>query len=213
MKVEKHILGMVGTNCYVVYDEETKEALIIDPADNSEFLEGRINANGLKLRAVLLTHGHFDHIMAVNDLASVYRMPVYACEVEAEVLKSPRYNLCETFGLPSAEVEADHLVKDGDILEIAGFSIRVLFTPGHTKGGCCYYFEDEKAVFTGDTLFYGSVGRTDFPTGDMSVLIRSIQEKLMALPDDVMVYPGHESRTTIGQERAGNPYIKGGISE
>lgn len=213
MKVEKHVLGMVGTNCYLVYDEETKDAFLIDPADNSEFLEGRITAEGLKPRAILLTHGHFDHIMAVNELSGIYRIPVYAHEQEAFVLKSPEYNLCSTFGVPDAGITADRLVKDGQELTIAGFEVRVLHTPGHTIGGCCYYLEKEKAVFTGDTLFYGSVGRTDFPTGSMSQLIHSIQEKLMVLPDDVMVYPGHESRTTIGQERADNPYLKQGFTE
>lgn len=207
MRIEKCVLGAVGTNCYIVYHEEMQEALIIDPADNWERIKERLEAGGLTPKAILLTHGHFDHTMAVNGLVDCYHIPVYASKDEAGVLADPRYNLCGNFGLPFDEVKADHLLEDNELLRLAGFVIRVLFTPGHTSGGCCYYFEEEKVVFTGDTLFCGSVGRTDFPTGNVDVLVRSIREKLMTLPDEAAVYPGHDCETTIGRERSGNPYI------
>lgn len=207
MKIERYVLGPVGTNCYIVSNEKTKEAVLVDPADEPTFFEERIAADGLTPKAILLTHGHFDHILAVNALAKRYGVPVFAHEEEAGVLASAEYTLCEKHGLALPAVKPDRLLKDGEQFTVAGFDVRALHTPGHTKGGCCYYFEKEKAVFTGDTLFCRSIGRTDFPTGDEATLVRSVHEKLMPLPDDVAVYPGHDAFTTIREERMYNPYI------
>ena len=153
-----------------------------------------------------MTHGHFDHAMAAQEVAEQYGIKIYAHETEKETLETPQINLSGMIGR-TLTFHADWYVKDGEILNLAGFEIRVLHTPGHTQGGVCYYIEEEKALFSGDTLFCQSVGRTDFPTGKSSTLIHSIQDKLMPLPDDTMVYTGHEDMTTIGMERKYNPFL------
>ena len=193
LRVEQYVVGPVMTNCYLAVNEDTNEALIIDPGDEGRRLIEKIKEKNLTLAAVLLTHGHFDHAAAAAELAEAFQVPIYAHEKEKETLETPRINLCAMIGEPDAVYHADIYVKDNDVLQLAGFRIQVLYTPGHTVGGCCYYIEEEQAVFAGDTLFNGSVGRTDFPGGSASVLIRSIEEKLMPLPGQTKVYPGHNA--------------------
>ncbi len=208
IKVNKYVLGPVQTNCYVVINQETKETLFIDPADKPAMFGSEIRKEGLVPAAILLTHGHFDHIMAVNELRDEFHMPVYAHEDEKEILQNGKLNCSSMLGYCTPYLtHADIYVKDGQELELAGFRIRVFHTPGHTKGGCCYYFPDEGVVFAGDTLFAGSIGRTDFPTGSMSELIRGVREKLFVLPDDTLVCPGHMHETTIGHEKQYNPFF------
>ena len=156
--------------------------------------------------AILLTHGHFDHATGAADLAKEFSIPVYAYETEKETLENEEMNLCHMTGEHHV-FHADIYLKDEQELDLAGFHIRVLHTPGHTPGGCCYYFEEQKILFSGDTLFCESVGRTDFPGGSASGLIRSVREKLLRLPEDVRVYPGHMSQTTIGTEKMYNPFV------
>lgn len=205
--VVKHmVVGAVATNCYLAMNTKTKEALIIDPGDSAKKIAKIIRNEGATPRAVLLTHGHFDHAMAAKELAGEFQISVYAHEKEKETLETPRINLSGMIG-QNLSFHADQYIKDQDILNLAGFEILVLHTPGHTLGGVCYYFEKEKVLFSGDTLFCQSVGRTDFPTGSASTLIRSIKEKLMPLPDDITVYTGHEDMTTIGMERKYNPFL------
>ncbi len=206
MKVEHHCVGQVATNCYFMINEETKEALVIDPGDSAQMLAEKLNQKGWKPQAVLLTHGHFDHAMAAKELAEMFGIEIYAHEREKDTLEDPRKNVSIMVGNKD-NYRADVYVKDGEVLELAGMEVKVLHTPGHTEGGCCYYLEKEKILFSGDTLFCQSVGRTDFPGGSMSKIVRSIKEKLMALPDEVKVYPGHMGMTTIGSERARNPYL------
>lgn len=206
MKVEHHCVGQVATNCYFMINEETKEALVIDPGDSAQMLAEKINQKGWKPQAVLLTHGHFDHAMAAKELAEMFGIEIYAHEKEKDTLEDPRKNVSIMVGNKD-NYRADVYVKDGEILELAGMEVKVLHTPGHTEGGCCYYLEKEKILFSGDTLFCQSVGRTDFPGGSMSKIVRSIKEKLMVLPDEVKVYPGHMGMTTIGSERVRNPYL------
>ncbi len=206
LKVYMMVLGEVQTNFYIAENEETKEAILVDPADGASRISVQIERLGLKPVAILLTHGHFDHILAVNELREKYGVPVYIHEDEKDVLENPVLSLCSMFGA-RCQVSADRFVKDGDILDLAGFQIKVLHTPGHTKGGACFYIEDEKAVFSGDTLFRYSIGRTDFPTGDLNTLLNSVREKLFVLPEDVDVYPGHEGTTTIGFEKKHNPFF------
>lgn len=206
LKIETYVLGMVQTNCYLIYHEETKEAIIIDPADNAKLIGEKIRQKNLDLCGILLTHGHFDHIMGAEELKEMFRTKIYAHKEEAELLRQPELNYSAKVG-NSIAFSPDIELKDHEVLEMAGFQIQVLPTPGHTKGGACYYFEDEKVLISGDTLFFESVGRTDLPTGSMSTLIRSIKEELLNLEDDVMVYPGHGESTTIGYERKNNPYI------
>ena len=166
----------------------------------------RVRQEGCTPVAILLTHGHFDHATGAADLAKEFSIPVYAYETEKETLENEEMNLCHMTGEHHV-FHADIYLKDEQELDLAGFHIRVLHTPGHTPGGCCYYFPYENVVFSGDTLFCTSVGRTDFPGGSMSDIIRSIKEKLMTLPDRTTVYPGHNDVTTIENERMYNPYL------
>ena len=206
LKVRHLVVGAVATNCYIAENKKTKEALIIDPGDNAARIVQIIKEDGVVPVAVLLTHGHFDHAMAAQEVAEQYGIKIYAHETEKETLETPQINLSGMIGR-TLTFHADCYVKDGEILNLAGFEIRVLHTPGHTQGGVCYYIEEEKALFSGDTLFCQSVGRTDFPTGSMSQLVRSVKEQLFVLPDDVQVYPGHDSVTSIGYEKQYNPFF------
>ena len=209
MKVESMVLGAVATNCYFLINEETKETIVVDPADSPDVILKKAADEGLALKAVFLTHGHGDHIMAVQTLRERTGIPVYACKAEEELLADPNRNLSAAlFGKP-VSLKADMLIEDGKELLVAGMKFRMLATPGHTPGGCCYYNEEAGVLLSGDTLFCGSVGRTDFPGGSMGTLVRSIEEKLMTLPDETRVYPGHQEETTIGAERRYNPYLRG----
>lgn len=206
LRIEEYNVGDIGTNCYFIVNADTNEMLVIDPGGDGQDLIRRIRNSELKPVAVLLTHGHYDHAHHAKVIADEFQIPVYAHEAEKETLEDPNLNLSPMFG--HREIyHADHYVKDGDILHLAGFEIKVLYTPGHTVGGACYYFVGNKVLASGDTLFCGSVGRTDFPKGSMSDLIRSIREKLLDLPGDTAVLPGHEARTTIGYERQYNMYL------
>ena len=206
IEIKSMTLGMVATNCYLIINKETKEALLIDPADNALRIRNVIEENVCTLKAILLTHGHFDHIMALNELKKRYNVPVYAHEEEEDVLKQSSLNMSGMIG-QIYTTQADIYVKDGEHLKLAGLDIIVLHTPGHTKGGVCYYLPEEKVLMSGDTLFHCSIGRTDFPTGSMSQLVRSVKEQLFVLPDDVQVYPGHDSVTSIGYEKQYNPFF------
>lgn len=206
LRIEEYNVGDIGTNCYFIVNADTNEMLVIDPGGNGQDLNRRIRERGLKPAAVLLTHGHYDHAHHAQVVADEFQIPIYAHEAEKETLENPTLNLSPMFGCREI-YRADKYVKDGDILHLAGFEIQVLFTPGHTVGGVCYYFSGNKVLASGDTLFCCSVGRTDFPKGSMSVLIRSIREKLLDLPGDTEVLPGHERRTTIGYEKQYNPYL------
>ena len=206
IEIKSMTLGMVATNCYLIINKETKEALLIDPADNALRISNVIEENVCTLKAILLTHGHFDHIMALNELKKRYNVPVYAHEEEEDVLKQSSLNMSGMIG-QIYTTQADIYVKDGEHLKLACLDIIVLHTPGHTKGGVCYYLPEEKVLMSGDTLFHCSIGRTDFPTGSMSQLVRSVKEQLFVLPDDVQVYPGHDSVTSIGYEKQYNPFF------
>ena len=207
MKVGKFVLGPVATNCYIGINEETKECFIVDPATCPPEFVSYIKNAGLTVKAVLLTHGHFDHIMGLDALLKEFSVPVYAHEAEREVLESEQLNSSASMlGQPYSFSGADYVTNRQE-LRIAGFEIRVICTPGHTIGGCCYYIEKEKTLFSGDTLFHGSVGRTDLPTGSMGQLVSSVRDRLFVLPDDTQVYPGHMEETTIGYEKKYNPFI------
>lgn len=206
LRVEQYVVGPVQTNCYFAINDETKEMLVIDPGANADRLAEIIKEEKLNPAAILLTHGHFDHAGGAAELAKCFGIKVYAEEHEKETLENPALNLSGWEG-KELVYHADRFLKDEQEIDLAGFHIRVFHTPGHTVGGCCYFFSYQNAVFSGDTLFAQSVGRTDFPKGSMSELIRAIKEKLMVLPDDVTVYTGHNEITTIGTERMYNPYL------
>lgn len=206
MKVERFLTGILSTNCYVAWNEQTKEAVIVDPAAYSKKLAEFLREEGLKPQAVLLTHGHFDHIMGLDALLEEYPVPVYVHEAEKGLIADPKTNLSLTYTNGYVFEDATY-VTDGQKIAAAGVTFEVLFTPGHTSGGCCYYAETENMLFSGDTLFRCSVGRSDLPTGDETTLIRSIKEKLLVLPENTVVYPGHMAATTIQTEKIANPFL------
>lgn len=203
LTVRSMVVGEVGTNCYFAVHKETKELILIDPGDGASRIATTIEKEGYHPKAVLLTHAHYDHVLAVDALSERYGIPVYAHEAEKETVEDPHLNL----GGISTICRVTDYVKDGEELSLAGFRILVLFTPGHTPGGCCFYFPEEKALFSGDTLFEGSVGRTDFPKGNMRQLVDGIREKLLVLPEETVVFPGHMGMTSIGQEKKYNMYL------
>lgn len=206
MKVERFVIGMIGTNCYIVQNEESRECILIDPAVCPAELVSHIKSKGLKLTAILLTHGHFDHIMGIDGFLKEFPAPVYAHEEEKALLNDASLNSSSTYGAGYTFSGATY-VKDGEVLALLGVDFKVIHTPGHTIGGCCYYVSQENVLFSGDTLFCASVGRSDFPTGSSGQLIRSIREKLMCLPEHTKVYPGHMDETTIGYEKRNNPFL------
>lgn len=207
MKIETMVVGMVATNCYLAYNQETKEGFLVDPGDCGKEILNWVSNHEVKLQGILLTHGHFDHVKGVKEIVAAVPVPIYAFHKEKELLEDGAKNLSLGFAGVAETYMADVFLKDEEVISVAGFSIRVMHTPGHTPGGCCYYIGTENVLFSGDTLFCGSVGRSDFPGGSGSTLIRSIKEKLMVLPEQTMVYPGHDSVTTIEEERMYNPYL------
>ena len=204
-------LGPVVTNTYILLEEETKEAVIIDPADNADELIQFLEDGGYSLDGVMLTHGHHDHIGALAGLREHYdpwKLRVYAAKPEQEVLMVKEYNMSPQFG-EGYTTHANMMIDDRQVFEVTSkHNCQCLYTPGHTLGSCCYYFAEEGWLFAGDTLFAGSVGRTDLPTGDGEALMRSLNDVVMSLPDPVVVFPGHGPSTTIGDERATNPFVK-----
>ncbi len=204
-QIEWMVLGMVSTNTYLVKNQDTGELLIIDPADAAGRIQEKIGQMEGRPAAILLTHGHFDHMLAADALRSAYDIPVYACIQEKDLLKNARYNLSASWASPHV-MEADRYLADGETFREAGFEIRLLHTPGHTEGSCCYYLPEEAVLFSGDTLFAGSVGRTDFPTSSGADMRKSLQRLLSELPADTRVCPGHGEETTIAYEKRYNPF-------
>ena len=206
LQILEYNVGDIGTNCYFLVNTDTKEMMIVDPGGDAPILKSRIAEMDLKPAAILLTHAHYDHAHHAKILKDTYQIPIYIHEAEKQTLTDVRMNVSAMFGKPET-YEADVFLKDGQAFTLAGFEIVTLHTPGHTPGSACYYFKDQKVLVSGDSLFCGSVGRTDFPGGSMSSLVRSLKEKVMVLPRDTQVLPGHMMRTTIGQECEYNPYL------
>lgn len=188
------------TNCYICSNTDTKECFIVDPGDGADVIKNKITELSVKPVAILLTHGHFDHIGAVKPLKEIYGVPVVASAAEDKILTDPRANLTGYFGSPMT-LKADRFLNDNDMIEYAGIKMKMILTPGHTCGSCCYYLEENGVLFSGDTLFCASRGRTDFPTGSDAAIINSIKNKLLVLPEDTVVYAGHMEETTIEHER------------
>lgn len=207
MKIQHSVLGMCATNTYYVYDDETKRGLIVDPADSPDTIIARVDSLSMIPEAILITHGHFDHVLAMNKVREHYGINVYAGLTEKQVLHDMAMNLTSSFGMGQI-FDADIYLKDGEEFETAGYHIKAIEVPGHTIGGMCYYFDKQGVLFSGDTLFCESVGRSDFPGGSASALCRGIKDKLFILPEHTKVYPGHMDETTIGNEIKYNPFCR-----
>ena len=181
--------------------------MIIDPAADSGHIMEEVTSLGVTPEAVLLTHGHFDHMLAADTLRKQYHIPVCILKEDALLLEHPELNCSEQFLRMSYGITADEVLTDGQILSFLDGTLKVIATPGHTAGSCCYYNETAGILFSGDTLFQGSVGRTDLPTGQAFALSSSIRERLFILPENTLVLSGHGMETTIGEEKEYNPYI------
>jgi len=207
--VRMFTVGPVQENCFIVRAKGADTALIVDPGDEAERLLGAIDDLGIKtVEAILVTHTHFDHIGAVAPVARATNAPVYCPALETEVLANIMdYVPWPGFG-PFESYNADRTVEGGETLELAGLSIEVLFTPGHSPGHVTYALAGEDALFSGDVLFEGSVGRVDLPGGDWPTLLSSIESLLERFPAETVVYPGHMGTTTLGRERASNPFLR-----
>ncbi|MCR5279251.1 MAG: MBL fold metallo-hydrolase [Lachnospiraceae bacterium] len=206
VKIGRITLGQYMTNCYFLYREGSSDTIIIDPADSGAYLYDKLKEKGFEIKAILLTHGHFDHIFGVEDIVKKAGVKVYAAKAEEALLSDSSLNVSAGVGRP-VTVHPDVFLNDGEELNLCDIDIKVIFTPGHTAGSCCFYIEEAGFLIAGDTLFEGSVGRTDLPTGSTRIMMDSIKDKLMALPDDTKVYPGHGGSTTIGFERVNNPFL------
>lgn len=199
MELKCFTVGPMQVNCYFVWNEKTKEAFVIDPGDNGTEIAEKLNELGLHCHAVLLTHGHFDHILGVKQFVEKTGAPIWAGCNEAGLLGDADANVSARIRRP-VEIKCDRLIKDMERVTVDGLSFVCIFTPGHTKGSVCYYFDKEGILFCGDTLFQNGVGRTDLPTGDSGELYSSIEHKLLTLPINTKCYPGHGGATDIESE-------------
>ena len=200
-------VGLVQENCYILRRDGSDRAVIVDPGDEGPKLLGAIESLGVELDGILLTHTHFDHVGAVAPVAKATGAEVWVPEIEKGVLADiMSFVPWAGFG-PFESWDAEHTVAGGERLDLAGFEIDVLFTPGHSPGHVTYSIPDEQAVFSGDVLFQGSVGRTDLPGGDWPTLLESIRSLADSLPEETTVYPGHMGITSLGAERATNPFL------
>jgi hydroxyacylglutathione hydrolase len=211
MILEMLTVGPFQENCYVIGDEETNEGAIVDPGDEAARIALAVEQTGLDIGQILVTHAHIDHVGAVAALAEEYACPVLM-HAEAKPMLEQLPTQAMMMGLRFGKVPAvDRYIEDEEVLEVGGLKLASLYTPGHAPGHLAFYVEDEELLLSGDALFAGSVGRTDLFGGSMEVLMRSINERLLTLPDETRVYPGHGPQTTIGTERAHNPFLQGGL--
>lgn len=212
LNVKVYCLGPVQTNCYIVSNKE-KECIIFDPGEESNRIIKAIRTNQLIPKAIFLTHTHFDHIGAVDDLREVFDLPLYVHEKEVGWLGEPKKNGSAKYAeLPNYIVKGPfkgHIIRKEQTFEICGMKFKAVFTPGHSPGSISYIFEDDGFAIVGDTLFERSIGRTDLLEGSLDVLLKSIHEKLLVLPEDMVIYPGHGGYTTPGDEMEMNPFLNG----
>lgn len=204
MKIHTLVLGDLQTNCYIWADEGTGNAIVVDVPDSADKIIDFADKNGLKITDIILTHGHFDHMLGLAELKEKTGAELSVFEKTVDFINEKNLNLGFHMGVECPIAEADRILKDGDEIDFHGNKIKVIHTPGHTADSICLFLDD--TLISGDTLFRRSVGRWDFPTGDMYKEIASIKEILFKLPDETVVYPGHGAATTIGEERRGNPY-------
>ncbi len=209
MDVETVVVGALEVNCYICWRQESRNGVIIDPGADEDKIEAELSRLNLTPRAILLTHAHADHIGAVNPLREHYQIPVLAGDGEQNLMSNPNANMSTFLDAPIVVEPPIRWLSDEELVVIEDLAFKVLATPGHSPGGICFLDESGGIAFVGDTLFYGSIGRTDFPGCSHETLIDSINQKLLKLPDNIVCYPGHGPRTTIGAERVNNPFLKG----
>jgi hydroxyacylglutathione hydrolase len=204
-------VGPFQENCYIIGDEDSGEGVVVDPGDEAARIALAVEQTGLDVGSIIVTHAHIDHVGAVAALVDEYACPVLM-HSEAEPMLKQLPTQAMMMGLKFGKVPAvDRHIGDGEVLEVGELRLRSLYTPGHAPGHLAFYVQDEDLVLSGDALFAGSVGRTDLPGGSMEVLMRSIEERLLTLPDETRVFPGHGPQTEIGNERASNPFLQGGL--
>lgn len=207
--IKAMVLGPVQTNVYFIINDETKQCVIADPADRADRIISFIESEGLKPEAIILTHGHYDHIAGVEGVLEKWKLPIYASADEERILTDVELNHSLMSYGRGITVKADVFLKDGEEFDTAGLHFKCIHTPGHTEGSCCYIIDSMKALISGDTLFEGSIGRTDLPTGSVPQMKKSLSGKIQTLPDDLNVYPGHGGATTIADEKRWNPFLGG----
>lgn len=209
MKIDRLTVGMLQEHTYFIIDEVSKKAFIVDPGAEPIRILDKIANDGLTIQAILLTHGHFDHVGAVVEIREALGCPVIIHECGKAYISNPDYNLSSVFGREDVTFEADRYVAQGEkiVLEGTDITLEVVFAPGHTSDGVAYYSETDRVAFVGDIIFSGSIGRTDNPGGDMSTLLKSIKENIFTLPGETVLYPGHGGPTTVKQEKNTNPFF------
>ncbi|MCL2204357.1 MAG: MBL fold metallo-hydrolase [Defluviitaleaceae bacterium] len=210
MKLKTFNNNVMGQNVYLYYDEASGEGVLIDAGcgkEDTKALPLFLKENNITVKAILLTHGHYDHIIGIDAIKEATGAPVYAHPLEKEMLEEPALNMSARMGRGAA-VTPEHLLNDGDEVRVGDISLQVLHTPGHTPGGLCFYDEEYGALFTGDTLFKDSIGRTDFPSGSHEELLENIHKKILTLPSQIKIYPGHGSETSVGHEKTHNPFLQ-----
>lgn len=206
MIVERLPLGVYGANCYIIICEDTKEAMIVDLGGEPEEIIKKSKREGFKINCIVLTHGHGDHIAGVPGFLKEIKCPVYAHEKEEEMLNDPKLNLSSTMYMDKISIKLDRLLKDGDVIKVGNLNIKVIHTPGHTIGGIC--LKVDNYILTGDTLFQGSIGRTDLYGGSYDTIIDSINDKILIYDDETIILSGHGPATTINAEKRTNPFVR-----
>lgn len=207
MRITNLPSGALQANTYLAVDEKTNEGFIVDPGGYNKVLTKEVRDNDVNIKYIILTHGHSDHICGVNEHKAEFPdAKIVAYKDEEAMLENPNLNQSPGFGVPYS-TKADILVSDGDERKVGDVTLKFIHTPGHTEGGMCIYVKEAKALFSGDTLFRQSIGRTDFPGGSYKEIMDSIRKKLFLLPDDTNVFPGHMGTTSIGFEKENNPFV------
>ena len=207
MNIETLVVGPIETNCYIASDPVSREAVIIDAGDDAEEILAYVEQNRLQVKYLLNTHGHFDHIQANDAIREKTGAQLAIHADDVELLASPEKVSAGMMSVIHGCREPELVLHNGDTIAFGPYQLRVIYTPGHSKGSCCFYEVQEKVCFTGDTLFRGSIGRTDLYGGNYAVLLKSVRERLQVVADDVTIYPGHGPESTMAFERRANPYL------
>ncbi|MBM3253863.1 MAG: MBL fold metallo-hydrolase [Candidatus Omnitrophica bacterium] len=201
MIIETIVVGEIQTNCYILAEDKNSDCIIIDPGSDYENIKAILDKNKLIPRFIINTHGHIDHIGANGN----FKIPIFIHRLDSNFLDNPEKSLSLFFGNSKTSPKSSRQLEDNDIVELRDLKVKVIHTPGHTLGSIC--LKIDSILFTGDTLFFEGIGRTDFPESDEKKLIKSIREKLFTLPDDIIIYPGHGPSSTIGYEKENNPFL------